>query len=119
MTTPVKGCYGTMYYVADMKKSVAYYKDTLGLKPRYESEEWTEFDLGDGTALCLHPVNGKKHHTGGTLIMNVQDIRGTVAAMKKKGAEFEGEVKEVHPGAFAAEFKDPAGNVISLYEATH
>jgi len=33
----VKGAYGTMYYVKDMKKAISFYKDTLGLKPSYES----------------------------------------------------------------------------------
>ena len=33
----MKNAYGTMYYVGNMKKSVAYFKKLLGVKPRFES----------------------------------------------------------------------------------
>ena len=61
--------YGTMYYVEDMKQSVSFYEKTLGFKPGYQSEFWTEFDVA-GHLLCLHakkpgdqtPANGVRGH---------------------------------------------------------
>lgn len=112
------GTYGTMYYVHDMAKSVAFYKEKFNLAPSFESPEWTEFDL-DGHALCLHahdPRESFQH--GGCLITKVSDINGLVASLKGDGIEFVGEVKEVYPGAYSAEFKDPNGNVLSIYEGS-
>ena len=43
----------TRVMVSDMERSVQFYRDTLGLKLRFQSPDWTEFDLGT-TTLALH-----------------------------------------------------------------
>ena len=120
MNCKINGTYGTMYYVNDMAKSVKYYKEILGLKPRFESPEWTEFEINGGTALCLHNIeHGKKaFHEQGVLILDVKGLTAMVKDLKTKGVEFINEGKEVHPGAFCADFKDPSGNLVSFYEDT-
>lgn len=40
-------------YVADMARSVQFYRDKLGIPLKFESPEWTEFDTGT-TVLALH-----------------------------------------------------------------
>ncbi|MBA2452493.1 MAG: VOC family protein [Chloroflexia bacterium] len=40
-------------YVSDMNKSVAFYRDTLGLPLRFESGSWSELEAG-GIILALH-----------------------------------------------------------------
>ena len=40
-------------FVSDMARSVAFYRETLGLQLRFESSHWTEFDTGSAT-LALH-----------------------------------------------------------------
>ena len=42
-----------MVFVSDMKRSVAFYRDTVGLPLRFESTHWTEFAT-DGATLALH-----------------------------------------------------------------
>lgn len=44
-------------FVSDMKRSVSFYRDTLGLPLRFESPEWTEFAT-DGATLALHASGG-------------------------------------------------------------
>ena len=111
--------YGTMYFVDDMKKSVAFYKEIMGLTPTWESPEWTEFGI-NGHSLCLHlKAPGEWFAPNGTLIGNVKNIKTLVESLKKKGVEFYGEVKEVHPGAYSVGFKDPSGNVLSMFEDTN
>lgn len=39
--------------VSDMKRSVAFYRDVLGLPLRFESPSWTEFAT-EGATLALH-----------------------------------------------------------------
>lgn len=40
-------------FVSDMKRSVSFYRDVIGLPLRFESPEWTEFAT-DGATLALH-----------------------------------------------------------------
>ena len=121
MEAKMNGTYGTMYYVKDMKKAVDYYKTIFGLKTRFESPEWTEFDVS-GHGLCLHAI-GKDMKTtpstGGVLITKVRGIKKLYEELKNTGVEFNGPVKEVHPGAWSADFKDPSGNTLSIYEDTN
>jgi len=42
-----------MVMVSDMSRSVQFYRDKLGLKLRFESPDWTEFETG-ATVLALH-----------------------------------------------------------------
>ena len=107
--------YGTMYYVRDMAKAAAWVRETLGLAARYESPEWTEFDVG-GAALCLHHTDDAAQlGRGGMLIVHVAQIRDLVARLKTRGFAVT-ELKEVHPGAWCADLRDPDGNVLSLYD---
>lgn len=120
MSLPQNGTYGTMYYVTDMKKAVAFYRDAVGMKPGYESEYWTEFKMDGGHSLCLHWLEpGQKAKSpGGILIIRVKGIRETVNALRGKNIEFLGDIHEVHPGAYSADFRDSEGNIVSLYEDT-
>jgi catechol 2,3-dioxygenase-like lactoylglutathione lyase family enzyme len=43
-----------MVVVSDMARSVAFYRDVLGLKLMFESEEWSNFQVGH-VMLGLHP----------------------------------------------------------------
>ena len=47
-----------MVMVSDMAKSVAFYRDVLGLELKMESPGWTEFNTGN-TTLALH-AGGEK-----------------------------------------------------------
>jgi lactoylglutathione lyase len=44
-------------FVSDMKRSVPFYRDVLGLPLRFESPVWTEFAT-DGATLALHVTEG-------------------------------------------------------------
>lgn len=40
-------------FVSEMKRSIAFYRDMLGLNLKYETPEWTEFESGE-TTVALH-----------------------------------------------------------------
>jgi lactoylglutathione lyase len=42
-----------MVMVSDMTRSIQFYRDKLGLRLRFESPDWTEFETGT-TVLALH-----------------------------------------------------------------
>ena len=40
-------------FVSDMKRSVAFYRDVIGLPLKFDSPEWSEFAT-EGATLALH-----------------------------------------------------------------
>src|SRR4029453_3860654 len=44
-------------HVSDMRRSVAFYRDVLGLPLKFESPGWTEF-VTEGATLALHMSEG-------------------------------------------------------------
>jgi len=111
-----QGTYGTMYYVKDMKKSVQYYKEVFNLTPEDESDEWSTFNL-NGHRICLHGEDPKNQGTeNGILITSVRDLEKVVYELKTRGVEFIQDITQVCEGGYAADFKDPSGNVVSLLE---
>jgi predicted enzyme related to lactoylglutathione lyase len=49
-------------FVADMDAATAFYRDIVGLKLKFQSPEWTEFDTGE-TTLALH-LSSDEHPAG-------------------------------------------------------
>ena len=48
-----------MKFVADMEAAVAFHRDVLGLRLRFQSAEWSEFDTGE-TTLALHGASDQE-----------------------------------------------------------
>ena len=46
--------------VSDMKKSLKFYRDTLGMELKKESEDWIEFVKQGTTVVALHPTRKRK-----------------------------------------------------------
>jgi len=54
-------------YVADQKRSAAFYRQVLGIEPRLDVPGMTEFDLGGGSVLGLMPEAGIQRLLGSAL----------------------------------------------------
>ncbi len=85
-----------MVMVSDMKRSVEFYRDTLGIPLKFESPEWTEFLTGT-TTLALHGGGAPKPRSGensekfaGTCSIgfSVSDLETTFQQLKSKGVLF-------------------------------
>lgn len=85
----------TMVIVSDMNRSINFYQNTLGLKLRFESPEWTEFDVGS-TTLALHgggvaaPSTQERHQVAGreSIGFNVPNVDQVFETLKSKGVRF-------------------------------
>lgn len=109
-----KSTYGTMYYVDNMKNAVDFYKHKLGAQPTYESDSWTEFDIG-GHRICLHAKQpSEKYRDNGILIMNFEGVKGLYEKMGKEGLKVFG-LHEVHPGHWSFHVNDNTGNELSVF----
>ena len=87
----------TMIVVSDMKRSVEFYRDKLGIPLKFESPEWTEFQTGT-TTLALHgggvaasaPPSGDPSKQAGhcSIGFNVEDVDKTFEELQAKGIRF-------------------------------
>jgi catechol 2,3-dioxygenase-like lactoylglutathione lyase family enzyme len=102
------------FFVSDLDRAVAFYREVLGLELRYRAgDEWAQFAAG-AIELGLH--GGRERRPGGTLAFTVQDLDTARAALIAKGVEIghEGGGEDGQPRF--AEFADPDGNVLALFE---
>lgn len=111
-----------MITVSDMSRSVAFYRDVLGLPLRFESPDWSEFDT-ETVTLALHgggvPAEQGQLPRGvaGTVSTGwyVEDIESVCAALKAKGVRFVMEpTAREGEGIKLATFLDPDGCALSL-----
>ena len=87
----------TMVIVSDMKRSVEFYRDKLGIPLKFESPDWTEFATG-ATTLALHgggtPMQhqdtGDQSKSAGTCSIgfNVDDVDKTYEELKARDILF-------------------------------
>jgi lactoylglutathione lyase len=110
-----------MTFVSDMKRSVAFYRDVLGLPLRFESPEWTEFAAG-GATFALHatadgPAPGGIHRAWGTARpgFHVDDLAAFHVRMLQHGVKCAQPPTDLH-GAQLAQYIDPDGLTFSVSE---
>jgi methylmalonyl-CoA/ethylmalonyl-CoA epimerase len=105
----------------DLDASIAFYRDTLGLRfiARYDPPGIAFFDLG-GTRLFLEPGEAST-----VLYLQVPDIHAAYRALAARGVKFEDEPRVIYKdddGTFGpageeewmAFFRDPSGNMLAL-----
>ncbi len=103
--------------VSDMKRSTKFYRDTLGMKLKKQSKDWTEFSEG-GTVLALHPASKKKkiRNNNGMLVgFSVSDFDDVVSNLKRKKVKFFKKPKDEPFGKHAI-VQDPDGHLISIVQ---
>jgi len=110
-----------MIYVSDMDRSVAFYRDVLGLPLRFATPHWSEFAT-EGPTLALHPAaaapsgwRGPQHAGVVQIGWPVEDLDAVAAALKERGVRFVMEPEtRAGEGIRLAVFLDPDGLPISL-----
>jgi predicted enzyme related to lactoylglutathione lyase len=104
-----------MVVVKDMDRSVAFYRDVLGLKLQFQTPEWSQFDAGN-IHVGLHAESDtlKTHPTESAQFgFYVEDIQKTVADLKGKGVHILRPPKQEDFGILSI-FTDPDGYHIEV-----
>lgn len=114
-----------MVHVSDMRRSVAFYRDTLGLRLKFESPGWSEFETG-ATTLALHggakPADNQAAGdapAAGTcsLGFSVPDLNRTYRELGERGAHFVmPPTDQRNEGIRLTVCLDPDGTTISFAE---
>jgi len=103
--------------VTDMERSVAWYRDTLGL-PQTGEGGFPEFRLGDNVFLYLldpTAIGGEfRHPNGSPIALRVADVAETRAELEGRGVEFVDETYDTGV-CHMAPFSDPDGNRLMLH----
>jgi len=87
--------------ISDLKQSVKFYRDVLGLELLFEVPTGLAFFNGGGTRLMLTTLQGKEDdHNTSAIYYKVSDIKGVMELLKNKGVVFEREPQ------FAAKMED-------------
>jgi predicted enzyme related to lactoylglutathione lyase len=102
--------------VSDMKRSTKFYSETLGMKLKKKSKDWTEFSEG-GTVLAIHPAKRKRIKKNNSMLVgfSVSDFDDVINGLKKKKAKFFKKPKEEPFGKHAI-IQDPDGHLISIMQ---
>jgi len=126
---PIAGLLETALYVSDMARSVAFFRDMLGLPVMVESARLTAFDVGHGGVLLLFPQGGAigdvasdngvipGHDGRGPLHMafaiSAGALEGWRAHLAASGVALRGEMHWPRGGT-SLYFEDPDGHVLEL-----
>jgi len=113
----LKNLSSLMVYTHDMSKAVAFYRDTLGFKIQAESPHWSQFDLGGGLILGLHPAmaNTPQPSGGWQPSFMVDDVVATKQHVLSAGGRATGDLHDI-PGGVVFTFADPDGNELTVQQ---
>jgi catechol 2,3-dioxygenase-like lactoylglutathione lyase family enzyme len=106
-----------MLGVADVARSVAFYRDKLGLSVKQEIPGFAFLD-GGGVMLALSQplARATGQGPGSTeIVFSVEDVRAAHAALLAKGVAFTQEPRVVSGPMWAANFNDPDGHRLSVF----
>ena len=110
--------------VADLKTSVAFYRDRVGLRLQSTFDEFAVFEGGAGVTLMLQQIARKSDAPNSGLsaftevVLESPDVMASYAEMKGRGVQFTREPFAATTDGprvlYAANFKDPDGHVLSV-----
>jgi catechol 2,3-dioxygenase-like lactoylglutathione lyase family enzyme len=114
---PVTGIGNIMLSVRDLERSLAFYRDTLGLGVRAAGAEFAFLAAG-GVTLCLRhapdlPPGGEEARV--EIVFDVADVHSACEELKARGVAFRLEPRVVTGNLWATDFRDPDGHVLSIF----
>lgn len=106
-----------VYYIFDMERAHAFYRDAVGLEPRAYSPGWTELACGDAT-LALHILEKGSERAltqVPTLNLRVDELEPAIEKVIAGGGTLVSKREaEPHIPVRLAELKDTEGNLFEF-----
>jgi len=119
-----KKLYAICLLVADYDKSLAFYKDKLGLEINSQDTKYADFKLGE-SLLAIFQKNeaeimfSKNHMDSGgraVIAFPVRNVLKTIKDLKNRGIDIFDGPKTMPWGQTVAYFKDPDNNILEITE---
>jgi predicted enzyme related to lactoylglutathione lyase len=103
------------YFVSDPARSIAFYRDVLGMTPTNIDEEGrgAEFEFADGQTFGIWNTE-ETPKSGGIIMFAVDDISKAVPHFRSKGAQLSDATET--PVCFMSFGADPDGNGIIVHQ---
>ena len=113
--TLITGLDVASYITGDPKRSIAFYRDVLGIEPTFVDEQGrgAEFTLADGTTFGVWKPSDEAT-SGGLMMFAVGEINEAVTAFRKRGAGLSDPMET--PICFMAFGADPDGNGFIVHQ---
>jgi glyoxalase/bleomycin resistance protein/dioxygenase superfamily protein len=109
----IRGLHG-LFYSSEPEAARNFLRDKLKLPYSDVGEGWLIFDLPEGD-LGIHPVDPGQAGGGHDVSFYCDDLPGTVADLKSRGVEFDGDIAD-HGYGLVTYFRIPGGLRVQLYE---
>jgi catechol 2,3-dioxygenase-like lactoylglutathione lyase family enzyme len=104
--------------VSDLERSVAFWRDLVGLELGFASAEFAFFGVGDIQIALNQPEVFREQTSDTEVVIEVDDVASAYASMKERGVPFEVEPRPVTSDGqrtlLAAHFRDPDGHAASI-----
>ena len=103
--------------VTDVAKSVAFYRNNVGLEFKGQQELLAFFSMTDITLM----LNGNLRRANGPLagateiVFSVESVTAAHEMLSQRGCIFTNQPREVTPGSWAATFCDPDGHYLTVF----
>jgi len=107
-----------MVGAADVSRSVAFYRDRLGLRVLQQNEGMAFLDAGGVTLVLSAEMRKTQNQLAETieLVFNVADVNATYQELNTRGVEFFREPRPITADSqWVANFRDPDGHLLSLF----
>lgn len=111
----IQGIDVVFYWVSDLDRSTAFYRDVLGLTPGPRYGDWQEFFVDGPTRFAIHGGGTTVERPTAQLSFSVADLDEAIAHMQAEGNGPLGAITDTGTNRFA-DFADPDGNVFQLLE---
>jgi len=103
------------YIIGDADRSIAFYRDVLGMTPTEVSEgRGAEFTLSDGSTFGVWKLDEGQKTSGGAVMFAVEDAQAAVDEFRARGAKLS-DPQETDI-CFMAFGDDPDGNTIIVHQ---
>jgi glyoxylase I family protein len=110
------------YYVSDIARTEAFYRDVLGLEVINMGDDgsgadWLQANTAGGVELIFFQQESRPGNSP-IVVFDMKDggIDTAIAALAEKGATIVTPVSHA-PGGWSAEFADPDGHTLSMYQS--
>jgi predicted enzyme related to lactoylglutathione lyase len=100
--------------VGDAARSIAFYRDVLGMTPTDQQERGAEFTLPDGSTFGVWRGDEGDRTSGGCMMFAVDDASEAVALFRERGAQLSDPMET--PVCFMSFGEDPDGNVFVIHQ---
>lgn len=107
-----------VFFVRDLARTIAWYRDALGLEPRKLDGHDGPFALATAgpVELVFIPRDEPAGRTPVVVFGLESGIYEVVESLAAKGVEIVMPVSETPDGGLSADFRDPDGHILSVYQ---